>query len=123
MMDDPVYLAIVAVVVLIAVAALMYEKGWLGGKPRLVSMIESSEANLAKLRGRLEAKIEQERMKEAAKQAELSGHVAGGAGGEGGAVTSLKDKATRITENKKLLDAGVITQEEYDVAKAKILTE
>lgn len=100
------YLGAGVVVVLGVVVALMYEKGWLGGKARLVVMIAKSEHNLAGLRAKLERKIAAEAAK-ATPAAPPS--------------VAPKDKATRIAEAKAMLDAGAITQAQYDLAVAQIV--
>ncbi|MEO8133666.1 MAG: hypothetical protein ABI831_06805 [Betaproteobacteria bacterium] len=108
MMDmlDPWYLGAGLLIAVVVVVALMWEKGWLGGRARLVQMIAKAEHDLAGLRAKLEMKIANDAMKASAPSPSAAGNKAG-----------------RIADNAALLAAGQITQEDFDAAKSKILAE
>lgn len=110
-MDDLLMYTIVVVVVLVTAAGtVIWEKGWLG---------TATEARLKTMRAKIEAKAKAEI--EAIEQKLAAKHEASSMSPI--EVSLVKDKGTRIAENKALLDAKAITQEQYDAAVKQILAE
>ena len=97
----------------IGVCVLVWEKGWLGTatETRIKNIRDELLDKVQEWDQRLENKVAKRLEKQKAEPAETV-HV-----------SLIKDKGTRIAENKELLDKGLITQAEFDAAKQAILTE
>jgi hypothetical protein len=101
MMDlmEMVGIAAIAVIVLIVILVVAFEKGWVWLSQERIDKIH---AKGDALQAKLEAKL--------AKKAKP-------------AAAPAKSKAERIAEAQALLSTGVITQADFDAAKAKILAD
>lgn len=90
---DWFYAGLIAFLVIVGAVVLAYEKGWIGGEKRLISLIAETEHALERLRLRLETKRP----------------------------AAAQSKEQRLVSVKAMLDAGTLTQAQYDLAVAQIV--
>lgn len=111
---------------LVAGAAYVWEKGLLGTatEGRLKDIRDKLLDEVAAFDQKIEAKaLKRFEKAKAAKEAARVPVVPHATEDPAIHVELVKDKGTRIAENKALLEAKVITQEQFDAAMTKILAE
>jgi len=98
-MTDPFYIGLAVVIVVVAAAAYVWEKGLLGTatEGRIKAAIAKAEHDLGTWQAKLKAKQ------------------------EAAASTGATGTAARLAEAQKMLTDGLITQAEFDAIKARIL--